>query len=102
MSLHGEATRPTLKRELGLHEEAIQKAIRKMIRVGCVVDTGRHQREGGPNESNIFALGPVPFDQHAFSCFDGKRGRPRKDICTSNADALSSAFASFFTLREAA
>ncbi|RQZ08923.1 hypothetical protein DF105_01065 [Burkholderia stagnalis] len=56
----------------------METAIRKLIRMGCIVDTGRTCREGGPRLSPIYALGAVAFDQDAFSRFDGERGRPRK------------------------
>lgn len=77
---HGEATRPEMQRQLGLHEKAVETAIRKLIRIGCISDTGRRRHEGGPNSANIFALGSKTFDQRTFTLFDGGSGRPRKVI----------------------
>ena len=78
LAAHREATRPELQRQLGLHEKAVETAIRKLLRVGCVVDTHKTCREGGPRLSHIYAIGTVRFDQETFSRFDGERGRPRK------------------------
>ncbi|KVN08210.1 hypothetical protein WT09_30775 [Burkholderia stagnalis] len=100
---HGETTRPQLQRQLGLHEKAVETAIRKLIRMGCVVDTRRTCREGGPRLSPIYALGPVKFDQDAFSRFDGERGRPRKACAPALAvHDLGLAIAAWRRLPEAA
>lgn len=79
LASHPEATRPELSRKLDIHEKAIETAIRKLVRMGCVIDTKQTRIEGSKRASNIYARGKVVFDQEAFTNFDGQRGRPRKD-----------------------
>lgn len=70
------ATRPQLQRELKLNEKALESAIRKLLRLRILINTGRRCREGGSRPAHIFELGPVEFDQSAYSTCFLRRGRP--------------------------
>lgn len=79
LAIHTEATKPQICRDLHLDIDTVTTAMRKLLQMGCVTDTGRMRREGGPRRAKVFALGDVPFEQGAFTAFFGGRtGRPHK------------------------
>lgn len=79
LSAHPEATKPQICRDLRIDMDTVTTAMRKLLTMGCVLDTGRSCCLGHGMPAKIFALGSVPFDQRAFTTLSGKRlGRPRK------------------------
>lgn len=64
---HKEATRPELRRALGIHEKSIESAIRKLIRLGFVADSGRKKHETSPRPAIVYVPGEKQFDQKEFS-----------------------------------
>lgn len=80
LSSHGEATKPQMCAAMSIDVDTATTAIRKLMRMGCVVDTGKLKHEGSRRKANVFAIGVVAFDQQRYTAFDGGRtGRPRKD-----------------------
>lgn len=78
LTVHHLATRPQLRRELKVNEKSLESAMRKLVRLNIVIDTGRKRRENGRRFACIFALGPVEFDQTVYSVGPTPRGRPTK------------------------
>jgi hypothetical protein len=105
---HGPATRPVLQRELGLGEKTVDSAMRKLLQVGFVIDTGERHKEWHRRWSTVFAVGPIEFDQQVFSTAFGRRGRPSGSLkretrmtLANSFDALDSAMRGMFGSREA-
>lgn len=86
---HGTATRPEMKRELDLHEKAVESAIRRLLGLGMVETTGDRRREGGPNPSPVYRLGATPFDQAAFSRWISTRKRRMREARSDYTDTFA-------------
>lgn len=89
---HKEATRPELKRALGIHQKSIESAIRKLIRMGFVADSGRKKFETSPRAAIVYVLGEREFDQKEFSKWvRGSKPKSNAPKVIPNFDALQSA-----------
>lgn len=77
--MHHIATRPQLQRELKVNEKGLDSAMRKLVRLKIVTDTGHKRRENGPRFARIFELGPIEFEQAVYSVGPIRRGRRPKD-----------------------
>lgn len=105
LATHSEATKPEMCTAMSIDVDTATTAIRKLMRMGCVIDTGKLREEGSRRKANIFAAGNVAFDQQRFTAFDGGRtGRPRKDAPKEPAKVyeFASLQSMFFSIREAA
>lgn len=104
LATHSEATKPEMCAAMLIDVDTATTAIRKLMRMGCVVDTGKLRHEGSRRKANVFAAGDVSFDQQRFTDFDGGRtGRPRKNAATEPAKVYEFAsLQSMFFARKAA
>lgn len=74
----GSATRPELRRELDMHEKAVETAMRKLVSKGFVAETDRLRSYGEGRAAPVYELGSVMFTQEAFTTGPVPPGRPRK------------------------
>jgi len=93
---HGAATRPELQRELNLGEKTVETAIRKLLCLQFVADTGKKRREGSPRLAAVYAIGAKQFSQSEFSrgIFAGRPSSAPKQ--RHSFDALTGAMSAFF------
>lgn len=75
---HGSVTRPELRRELSLHEKAVESAMRKLVSKGFLSETDRMRQYGEGRAAAVYVLGSTPFTQEAFTAGPVPSGRPRK------------------------
>ncbi|RQR87698.1 MULTISPECIES: winged helix-turn-helix domain-containing protein [unclassified Burkholderia] len=99
----GSATRPELRHELGMHEKAVETAMRKLVSKGFIAETDRLRSHGEGRAAPVYIRGSVMFTQEAFTAGPIPPGRPRKirveDESPYSFAALGAAMNSMFSLR---
>lgn len=100
---HGSATRPELRRELNMHEKAVETAMRKLVSKGFVAETDRLRSYGDGRAAPVYQPGTKLFTQEAFTTGPVPPGRPRKiraeDDSSYSFAALGAAMNSMFAAR---
>jgi hypothetical protein len=94
------ATRPQMCLALHEQEKSIETAVRKLLREGCLVDTGDRVPNSHGRASPVYERGSKEFDEAA-SKKGPKSAREPKHVAYSFSD-LGNAMAGFFSVREEA
>lgn len=100
---NGGATRPELRHKLGIHEKAVETAMRKLVSKGFVAETDKLRAYGDGRAAPVYVCGSVVFTQEAFTTGPIPPGRPRKirvdDDSPYSFAALGAAMNSMFAAR---